>query len=59
MKNSQKIKLVGGVEFDCFSRYWRKHLCYLARPGVAKKVKRKYNKRVRHTAKQELRNYGI
>lgn len=46
--------MINGAEQDCFTR-WRKWLCYLQRPGVAKKIKRGYNKRVRHKAKLKLR----
>ena len=40
---------------DVFSR-WRKVMCYMSRPGVCKRVKRGYNKRVRRAAKMELRD---
>lgn len=49
-----KEKLVGGSEFDVFT-IWRKYLCYTSRPGVCKKVKRKYNKRIRYEAKHKLK----
>jgi hypothetical protein len=48
-----RIPLKGGAEFDALTG-WRKVLCYLDRPGVTKKIKRKYNKRVRAYAKQEI-----
>ena len=47
------IKMKGGSEFDVFSR-WRHLLCYTEKPGVTKKVKRKYNKRSRHQAKADI-----
>ena len=39
-------------EYDAFTP-WRKVLCYMQRPGVAKKFKRSYNKRVRKAFKSE------
>ena len=47
-----RIKMKGGDEYDAFSS-WRKYLCYLSRAGVTKRIKRKYNKRVRQEAKQK------
>lgn len=47
-----RIKMKGGDEYDAFSP-GRKYLCCLDRPGVVKKTKRKYNKRVRQEAKQQ------
>jgi len=47
-----RIKMKGGDEYDAFGS-WRKYLCYLNRAGVAKRIKRKYNKRVRQEAKQK------
>ena len=46
----KRIKMKGGDEFDALTSA-RKYYCYLARPGVAKKIKRKYNKRFRQEAK--------
>lgn len=43
----------GGDEYDAFGS-WRKYLCYLSRSGVAKRIKRKYNKRVRQEAKNDI-----
>ena len=40
-------------EVDAFGN-WRKFLCYLGRPGVIKKIKRAYNKRVRQYTKVEI-----
>lgn len=50
-----RIPVKGGAEEDVFSG-WRKVLCYTSRPGVCKRVKRGYNKRVRRAAKMELRD---
>ena len=50
-----RIPMKGGAEMDVFSR-WRKVMCYMSRPGVCKRVKRGYNKRVRRAAKMELRD---
>lgn len=50
-----RIPMKGGAEMDVFGR-WRKVMCYLSRPGVCKRVKRGYNKRVRRVAKMELRD---
>ena len=45
-----------GWESDAFSRKWRSMLCvFRNHHAVAKQMKRKYNKRVRKTIKQELR----
>lgn len=44
-----------GSEYDAFTG-WKHLLCYLERPGVSKKIKRAYNKRVRKHYRQELRN---
>ena len=48
-----EIPLKGGCEVDAFTP-WRKLLCYMQRPGVVKKIKRAYNKRVRQYTKIEL-----
>jgi len=45
----------GGAEQDVFSRYWRRRLCYLARAGVCRKVKRQANRRERREGKAEIR----
>lgn len=49
----RKTPSKGGFEYDIFSG-WRKVLCYAQRAGVPKKAKKKYNKRDRKLAKQEL-----
>lgn len=50
----KKIPLKGGLEFDIFTS-WRHYLCYIDNTkGITKYGKRKYNKRFRQKAKQEL-----
>lgn len=44
-----------GWETDTFSR-WRHVYCYLARAGAKAGIKTAYSRRVRHAAKQEIRN---
>lgn len=51
-KKNPKIKTNEGDEYDAFG-YGRKLYCYLARSGVAKRIKRKYNKRFRKVGKAE------
>ena len=46
----KRIPLKGGDEYDALTSA-RKYYCYLDRPGVAKKIKRKYNKRFRKKGK--------
>ena len=41
-----RVALKSGLERDVFSG-WRRMLCYTMRPGVCKKAKRAYNRRVR------------
>ena len=43
----------GGDEYDALTR-WRQVFCYLSKSGVAKKIKRKYNKRVRQSGKKQI-----
>ena len=52
----KRIKMRGGDEYDALTSA-RKFYCYLARSGVAKKIKRGYNKRFRKVGKQEAKNY--
>ncbi len=52
----KRIKLRGGNEYDALTPA-RKFYLYLARSGVAKKIKRGYNKRFRKAGKQEAKNY--
>jgi len=47
-----KIPHKGGLEGDVFTG-WRKWLCYLTKPGICKKAKRSYNRRLRRTMKRE------
>ncbi len=47
-----RIPLKGGDEFNCFSTKARRIFCYLSKPGVAKKIKRQYNKRFRKRGKE-------
>jgi hypothetical protein len=54
MKKKPKIPMKGGDEFDALTTA-RKFYMYLARSGVAKKIKKKYNKRFRKVQKEELR----
>lgn len=49
-----RIPAKGGDEEDVFSG-WRRVLCYTQRPGVTKKIKRKYNRRLRAITRQALR----
>ena len=54
MKEGRTEPMKGGDEYDALTG-WRRVMCYLDRSGVAKKVKRKYNKRVRQAGKKEIR----
>ena len=47
--------IVNGDEQDAYTQ-WRHLLCYLARPGVVKKVKRSTHKRERQEAKALMRD---
>ena len=49
-----RIPLKSGDEYDALTG-WRKYLVVFNRAGIAKKMKRKYNKRFRKSAKAELR----
>jgi len=42
----------GGAEYDAFTD-WKKYYCYLSRSGVAKSIKRGYNKRFRKDGKNQ------
>ena len=48
-----EIPAKGAHEVDAFTP-WRKVLCYMQRPGVIKRIKRAYNKRVRQHTKVEI-----
>ena len=51
----KRIKLRGGDEYDALTPA-RKFYCYLSRSGVAKKIKRGYNKRFRKEGKREAQD---
>ena len=57
MKKGRTTPMKGGDEYDALTG-WRRVMCYLDRSGVAKKVKRKYNKRVRQEGKNETKDLG-
>lgn len=42
-----KRTIKDGAESDAYSKWGRKYLCYLGRPGVVKKIKRFTHKRER------------
>ena len=44
-------RMINGDEFDCFHRGWRKMLCVFSKPGVARKTKARFSRRVRKQAK--------
>ena len=48
-------RLIGGAEYDVF--YDRRWYCYTRRPGVCKKIKVKFNRRIRRNVKRELNEY--
>lgn len=54
MKKNPRIPLKSGDEYDALTSA-RKFYCYLANSGVAKKIKRKYNKRFRKVGKDEAK----
>ena len=53
-KNKERIPMKGGDEYDALTSA-RKFYVYLTRSGVAKAIKKKYNKRFRRHQKEELR----
>ena len=53
-KKKERIPMKGGDEFDALTSA-RKFYVYLTRSGVAKAIKKKYNKRFRKTQKEDLR----
>jgi hypothetical protein len=57
MKQGRTTPMKGGAEYDALTK-WRQLLCYLGRSGVAKKIKRQYNKRARKEGKNETKNLG-
>lgn len=52
---SKPERVMNGDEEDAFSRRSRALLCCLQRAGVVRKTKQRYNRRVRHGVRQELR----
>lgn len=46
----ERIPLKGGAEWDALT-HARKYYCYLSKPGVAKSIKKGYNKRFRKKGK--------
>ena len=55
MKQGRTTPMKGGDEYDALTG-WRHMLCYLGNSGVAKKIKRGYNKRVRKEGKNETKD---
>ena len=53
----KRIPMKGGAEWDALTKA-RKYYCYLANSGVAKKIKRQYNKRFRKEGKNETKDLG-
>jgi len=53
--SKKRIPLKGGDEVDALTSA-RKFYCYLSKPGVVKKIKRKYNKRFRKDGKAEIKS---
>jgi len=53
-KKKERIPMKGGDEYDALTSA-RKFYVYLTRSGVAKAIKKKYNKRFRRHQKEELR----
>ena len=51
----KRIPMKGGAEVDALTKA-RKYYCYLANSGVAKKIKRGYNKRFRKEGKDETKD---
>jgi hypothetical protein len=46
-----RIPVISGFEMDAFSPRARRMLAYLAKPGVMRKARRAYNKRMRRAGK--------
>jgi hypothetical protein len=53
MSKKKRIPLKGGSEFDALTPA-RKYYVYLTNSGVAKSIKRGYNKRFRKNGKDDL-----
>jgi hypothetical protein len=47
-------RIVSGEEQDAYTR-WRKLLCWTARPGMVKRVKRRTHRRERREGQAEIR----
>lgn len=52
-----KQKLRSGDEYDvvCSRGHWRRHYCYLQRPGATNEIKTRLRRRARHEASREIR----
>ena len=48
-------RVVTGDEQDAYSRWGRKYLCWLNRPGAVKSVKRRTHRRERREGRAEIR----
>ena len=59
-KKKERIPMKGGEEHDALTSA-RRFYVYLARSGVSKAIKKKYNKRFRRHQKEQLRaaTYGL
>ena len=52
--SKERIPMKGGAEYDAFTDA-RKYYCYLTKSGVAKSIKRGYNKRFRRHNKDVIK----
>lgn len=48
--------IIQAEEEDAYTP-WRHRLCYLRKPGVVKRIKRRTHKRERREAKAQIRQY--
>lgn len=48
-----RIPLIEGGEYDVLTG-WRRVLKYTKRPGVCKRIKNQYNRRLRKTAREQI-----
>jgi|TARA_B110000977_G_scaffold26703_1_gene33372 hypothetical protein len=55
MSKKERIPLKGGDEYDALTNA-RKWYVYLTRSGVAKSIKKKYNKRFRRNGKDKVKS---
>lgn len=55
IKNVRRRVAITGDECDAHSRYWRRVMVRYGRAGVAKKAKRRTNRRERRDAQREIR----